>query len=626
MKKQEKQDLELRLVEIVTMLIIIAGFFLVVKPSITGHATLDITNETFNDRVNVDFDSNTSYEWIPSHEGLIKSIGLSGYFEGDSALIKLGDKIVYSYGYEKRDIESEVISELSDNINLIFGYGNNPDYDLNNDGTTYKKGIIDFSVNAKFDFEQDYSKLCTKYFVTDLDENITDVECYGNIDCCMFLGLDTESSSWNDSFYLNYGKDGAGYDNEVSAQVIYYDVDLSEENLHSDIYNSEIRKLGAKFTDTVYFDNICIDSCDMDLNNNESYTLEIASNGLLHLSNISYDLGGILTKASDFNKTESIRQYSAVIGKPVKWKKTVKVDVSENRYIDNLSIDLPDLAGNVSVTKIDGDNRKIEDVNVNIKNEKTVEEIEPIVAITGNTVSGFGFISSVRNDIKKSYNGFSTITGLAISDSEENVTVNVEEEIKNNDEVVVEYYTDAPYALEDEVSSKEKEVIVVGPDSVHYTDVLAYSDLPSQVSDVSSIKLYWIVNGTKTTASFDAYDSDSDGLYDYIEWVVPHLSNQTYEIIIEITKASLLDSNRTFVSDIYDYVKAQDGNWSEIINSGEYVRVTFERNLTNKNDVTVYARSACNVSIRINDVDVPCEIYQKKIRLDELRNMVGESR
>src|SRR3989344_5785263 len=79
-------------------------------------------------------------------------------------------------------------------------------------------------------------------------------------------------------------------------------------------------------------------------------------------------------------------------------------------------------------------------------------------------------------------------------------------------------------------------------------------------------------------------------MLDYIEWIVPSLSNQTYEIIL-ITKAQHLDSNKNFISDIYNEVKSLDGNWSEQINDSEYVRVTFEKNLTNVNDITIYPRT-----------------------------------
>lgn len=132
----------------------------------------------------------------------------------------------------------------------------------------------------------------------------------------------------------------------------------------------------------------------------------------------------------------------------------------------------------------------------------------------------------------------------------------------------------------------------------------------------------------KIQVPYTAYDLNSDGYVDYVEWMVPHLSNQTYELIIEITKAEHLDENRSFISDIYDYVKAQDGNWSEVINDSEYVRVTFEQELDNTRDITVYARSVCAVSgnsfVIINDTQVSCDIYQKKKRIEEIRRLLDE--
>ncbi|MFA7707760.1 MAG: right-handed parallel beta-helix repeat-containing protein, partial [Candidatus Pacearchaeota archaeon] len=61
---------------------------------------------------------------------------------------------------------------------------------------------------------------------------------------------------------------------------------------------------------------------------------------------------------------------------------------------------------------------------------------------------------------------------------------------------------------------------------------------------------------------------------------------------IYASKAEHLDSDGNFVSDVYDNIKEQDETWSEIIGNNEFVRVTFERNLTNQKDITVYARSS----------------------------------
>jgi len=108
-------------------------------------------------------------------------------------------------------------------------------------------------------------------------------------------------------------------------------------------------------------------------------------------------------------------------------------------------------------------------------------------------------------------------------------------------------------------------------------------------------------------------------IINYIEWVVPHLSNQTYELVIEITKAEHLDENRSFISDIYDEVKALDGNWSEVINNSEYVRVTFEQNLSYGNDITVYARTVnyTNLSNMSSMIEVYLEDKNQTIAVIE---------
>jgi len=95
----------------------------------------------------------------------------------------------------------------------------------------------------------------------------------------------------------------------------------------------------------------------------------------------------------------------------------------------------------------------------------------------------------------------------------------------------------------------------------------------------------------KIAFDFEEFDLDNDGFVDYVEWVVPHLSNQTFDLIIEISKAEHLDENKEFVSDIYEEVKALDGNWSETIPDTHYVRVTFRRNLTSDRDITLYPRT-----------------------------------
>ena len=68
---------------------------------------------------------------------------------------------------------------------------------------------------------------------------------------------------------------------------------------------------------------------------------------------------------------------------------------------------------------------------------------------------------------------------------------------------------------------------------------------------------------------------------------------------INITKAEHLDEKRDFLKDIYKYVRTKDNTWSEPINNGEYVRVTFEEPLENSNYITIFARSAGVSQIKV---------------------------
>jgi len=102
------------------------------------------------------------------------------------------------------------------------------------------------------------------------------------------------------------------------------------------------------------------------------------------------------------------------------------------------------------------------------------------------------------------------------------------------------------------------------------------------------VRVHWIENNTFLPTQ-NVLDLNDNGIYDYVSWIAPILSNQTFNIIV-ITKAEHLDSNRDFISDIFEEVKTLDGVWSETIPNQDYVRVTFEIPLTSNRDITLYPR------------------------------------
>jgi len=262
-----------------------------------------------------------------------------------------------------------------------------------------------------------------------------------------------------------------------------------------------------------------------------------------------------------------LTQYGAVLGRPVKWEKRLKIIADT----DSLAVSLPDIARNVSARRIDGSG--------------TATELNASVETKAETMAVAGEPMRIDIGVDSAY---------AVEETAGNVTVEVSGGLRENDTLVVEYYTEAPRASEISLSNNKKRVTVSGPDYVHYTNVRAFSDLPINVSDKAEILLY----KNSSEADFDAIDSDGDGFYDRIEWTVPHLSNQTYDIIV-ITKAMHLDENRSIIEDIYDKVKGRDDVWSGPIPEGHYVRATFRSPLDRTRDITVYARSNSTARIEV---------------------------
>jgi hypothetical protein len=75
---------------------------------------------------------------------------------------------------------------------------------------------------------------------------------------------------------------------------------------------------------------------------------------------------------------------------------------------------------------------------------------------------------------------------------------------------------------------------------------------------------------------------------------------------INIIDAEHLDSNGNVINNVYNEVKDLDSLFSEV-KPNEFLRVYFEKNLTNKNDITIYAKSKYNKQSRI-------EVYPKNSR------------
>jgi hypothetical protein len=85
---------------------------------------------------------------------------------------------------------------------------------------------------------------------------------------------------------------------------------------------------------------------------------------------------------------------------------------------------------------------------------------------------------------------------------------------------------------------------------------------------------------------------------------IQSISSDSQNHEIRIISAEHIDSEGQIISDIYEEVKDLDGIWSETIEEGHYVRVTFEQNLTRINDITIYPRTITGYpSIKVHEKD-----------------------
>ncbi|MBU0906893.1 MAG: hypothetical protein KKE05_01915, partial [Nanoarchaeota archaeon] len=374
------------------------------------------------------------------------------------------------------------------------------------------------------------------------------------------------------------------------------------------------------------------------------------------------------------------------IGDPVKWKMQVTKDISENTLNVEIpkkakNVEIVAIKDGKEETIETAATAGILTGNVIIevkldKNKKEEKYNPPIV-------SNFKvWFASVRKKFYQKLEFKSEITGRATEQTpQQNIdeTVDIPLEEPEATEYVIEYTTAPPEATEEETSSG-KIITISAPEEVAglYTDIIAYTYLDNKIpiSQQHQIKLYWYNHGelseeevekaktttvdkipetevieeisttedptnpvltgnivsapeiksgtyTKEAILFDAYDLDFDGRIDYIEWVVPHLSNQTYELVIEITNAEHLDENKEFVSDIYTNVSALDNIWSETIPENHYVRVTFQTELTSNNDITLYPRAVNGTpKIEVYEVNGSETIVEFETLIDNQYNKI----
>ena len=187
--------------------------------------------------------------------------------------------------YNDREDENETIEKM---INIDLKYDHNDAYDANNDGIETLNGVVDFAVDASFNWNVDKSKLCTRYEVFSIENEESNFACYGNNDCCSLVSLESSREIWNESMYLGYGSFRSTESNIAFAQVLYANYSLSVDEPYSDIAYSLWSNLTFKFIEGIEFEDACIESCVFN-GNETSYNLIVeVEDASLRISSIDY--------------------------------------------------------------------------------------------------------------------------------------------------------------------------------------------------------------------------------------------------------------------------------------------------------------------------------------------------
>ena len=270
---------------------------------------------------------------------------------------------------------------------------------------------------------------------------------------------------------------------------------------------------------------------------------------------------GVVTQKTAVNATIVERP---VIGRPVKWKKEVRLGEGEN------VISIPKEAEDIVVKKIkDSESVKKEIIKKEdeaekkiigeIMNETTAEQInETIIPIINDSeiIVNNESISNETMISNDSINENKTIVNESVNETVSELNQTNEVEILTSPEIIeseiieksdskeviindkpgeyeVEYYTDAPVAFEEEIDKYKKRIIVSGPE-LGYENILTFTEIPEilEIGKEGSIRVYWVEEGTYE--AFYAFDKNNNGFIDYVEWNTPHLSGQTFEISITI--------------------------------------------------------------------------------------------
>ena len=239
---------------------------------------------------------------------------------------------------------------------------------------------------------------------------------------------------------------------------------------------------------------------------------------------------------------ESLEQKKAIILEPVKWKKTIDIKKPEKLKDDliEISTTIPENILNLTIIAITNETNV--SIDPEFDNKIDLNKIKELVKLKDSfeTISNTTDDKRIKSDIKQRIlsidSKLDTIDQETIDEQEydKGELELLFDVSKDTEKVLIEYETEAPKIFEQVITSTKK-IITISSD-IHYKNITAKSYIDDKYNSWN-INLYHYEDNMRVPVAkelIEFIDANNNGFVDYIQWLVPHLSNQTYEIEIVV--------------------------------------------------------------------------------------------
>jgi len=243
-----------------------------------------------------------------------------------------------------------------------------------------------------------------------------------------------------------------------------------------------------------------------------------------------------------------------------------ETNITENITPENITANLSEL--NISLPNVTENISENITANIteNITNATNITLPENITQnITDNTTMPVAIPENISANITENATENATYENITIP---ENLTSQIIEnitpvivppaEIGNNmtlaipesdmqSEYTITFTTPAPEKTEGIATRTDsywsKNITISSDAQIHYINITAYTSIIE--SRAEQVKLFWLANGTRIDVTHDERfgvaleDTNNNTLIDRVSWIVPRLSNESFEVQVDITIITL---------------------------------------------------------------------------------------